>query len=406
VVPLFVVPGAREPFRLPKLMLAELLGLASLFFLSFRLWSVRNLAPLGSAALLAVAPLVAVATISLLTTGSSLHSYQALIGLWIAAACLVGWSTALASRQLERCLLLLVVPGSLLALLAALQYFGLYQPFVLEGEAEGRMAVTSLAGNVGDLGAFLVLPALIAQWGAWTNRGPLRWWLALGAAFMVLGIAVTQTLAAVAGLLVGSAVLWGLMSPRKAFLPVAAAAVAIVALGLVAVEPLRERVFEKSRELARGDLDAVLTGRLDGWKAAGWMLRERPLAGVGHGAYVHHFVPAKLALQDRGVELFPHHQFPVFAEPHNEILGVAAELGLPGVAALVWAGWLLFGALRRAPIGKGRRGGRNPLAWAGVVALFVIAMVHFPFRLALTGYPAVVLLAWVFRRSAEQEAAP
>ena len=94
--------------------------------------------------------------------------------------------------------------------------------------------------------------------------------------------------------------------------------------------------------MARGDWNSVLTGRLDGWRAAVWMFERHPLAGVGQGAYQPEFVPAKLALLDRGVLFFPAlTQVGGFGNAHNEILEAAADWGIPGLLALAWGLWVL-----------------------------------------------------------------
>jgi hypothetical protein len=66
----------------------------------------------------------------------------------------------------------------------------------------------------------------------------------------------------------------------------------------------------------------------------------------------------------------------------------------------------------RAP--RGRLGGGAPralgpprardraLAAAGLLALAVLCLAYFPLRLALTGYPATVLVAWIFRGGGEE----
>jgi hypothetical protein len=49
-----------------------------------------------------------------------------------------------------------------------------------------------------------------------------------------------------------------------------------------------------------------------------------------------------------------------------------------------------------------RGGGGEPedraLAWAGTAALAALALVDFPFRIALVAFPALLFLSWVFRR--------
>ncbi|HBL29452.1 MAG TPA: hypothetical protein DD490_21680, partial [Acidobacteria bacterium] len=153
------------------------------------------------------------------------------------------------------------------------------------------------------------------------------------------------------------------------------------------------RLPAKAGQALAGDGDSVLTGRLDGWRAAAWMVREHPWAGVGHGAYRPEYVPAMNDLLDRGVQIYPQRLQPVFANAHNEFLEVAAEWGLPGIAALAWALFVLGTVLRRGPHDAGRA-----LAWAGTAALAVLSLAYFPFRVALVAWPAVLFLAWVLRR--------
>jgi tetratricopeptide (TPR) repeat protein len=93
-------------------------------------------------------------------------------------------------------------------------------------------------------------------------------------------------------------------------------------------------------------------------------------------------------------------------------LEVAAEWGLVGVAALLWALWVALAAVRRVGRGRGTRSSAAgpaaaadaALARGGLAVLAVLALVHFPFRIALTGYPALLWLAWTLRRAAELEA--
>jgi tetratricopeptide (TPR) repeat protein len=161
--------------------------------------------------------------------------------------------------------------------------------------------------------------------------------------------------------------------------------------------------------VARGDLNQALTGRLDGWRTAVWMAGRHPVAGVGPGGYAAEFSDAKLALLDDGVAFYPGHLQATFANAHNEVLEVAAELGLPGLAALAWGLWLLLAAARRIGRDDGRpaaeRRREAALAWGGLTTLAVLSLGHFPFRLALTAFPALLLLAWMLRRSDELDAA-
>jgi O-antigen ligase len=408
VPPLVFAPVAKESFRQPKLLAAEWLALASLACLAWGLARVERvgLADLWRpAAARIVLPILGVATLGLAFTSHPIHVREALIDLWIGAAALVGWSVALPASRLERLLRGLLWPAFLLALLGIVQYHGVWQPLRLASiEAGSRLAITSLAGNPGDLAAFLVLPCLVAQdllrrrdWGS-----PGTWGVALALAVAVYALLLTQTLAAVAALLAGSLLLWGARMPRRRVALLLAAGALAGALVVAAVPPLRARVVFKWQEMARGNWNSVLSGRFDGWRTALWMLERHPLAGVGQGAYQAEFAPAKLALIDRGAVFFPGlTQGSAFDNAHNEILESAAEWGIPGLLALGWGLWVLLGALRRKTGDTAGAPEDRALAWAGTAALAVLSLVDFPFRVALVGFPALLFLSWALRRAEE-----
>ena len=420
--PLYVSPSAQDPFRLPKLMLGEWLAIASLVPLA---WALRGIDAVrwrdvwGLPAVRAALPLALVASAGLFTSAHPLHVRSGLFDLWIGVACLAGWSAALGSAALARLLAGLLVPAAILAALAVLQSLG-FQPLAFAGVAPGsRLAITATAGNPGDLGAFLVLPCLIAQWRL-ARRGRRRTsgsqvrrvWPLAALALCAYALALTQTFAALAALLVGSLVFWSVDLRRSGAagrrFALAVALLALLAVGAVAAVPaLRSRVLVKAGEVRSGDWNAVLTGRVDGWRTGLWMLARHPWAGVGHGAYRAEFVPAKLALIDRGVAFFNAGEQQNFVNAHDEAVEVGADCGVPGLLALAWALWVVVAALRRGPsspadgsvLHAAGPAGRSDaaLAWAGVASLAVLSLVDFPFRIALVAFPGLLLLAWVLR---------
>jgi O-antigen ligase len=412
LVPPFVFAAmAKESFRQPKLLASEWFALASLAALAWGLRRVREvrLADVWRLpAVRIVLPVLVIATAGLAATRHPLHAREALADLWIGAAVLVGWSAALPGSRLERLLQGLLGPATALALIGIGQYHGL-QPLTFFGLAPGsRLAITSLAGNPGDLGAYLVLPVLVAQASlrrrlregeAWGR--PAVWATAAALVVCTYALLLTQTLAALAAVVAGSLLLWGILLPRRRALTLLGAGALAAVLLVAAVSPLRQRVVEKARQAAGGNLNAVLTGRLDGWRTAVWMLGRHPLTGVGHGAYRPEFVPAKLALLDRGVAFFPGQTQVGFANAHNEYLEAGADWGLPGLLALAWGLWVLSAALRRIPGRERENEERRALAWAGTAAFALLALVHFPFRLALVAFPALLFLSWVLRTAEE-----
>lgn len=417
--PVMLWSMAKDSFRLPKLLFSELFALLALVLLAAFLRFPERIdfgalwrRPVVRASL----PLIGAALLGLVF---SRHHLYVLDGLWsfaIGMACLLGWSLALPAQRLRRLLGRLLVPAILLAGLGLAQALGWWQPFQFSaGEGVGRLGITSLGGNPGDFGAYLVLPLLLLQAslvaGGAARMPRLRLALVLiaiaGVGAALLG---SQSLTAITAGMIGSLVLWGLTLPRRRLVAFGAAGSVLVALLILAVAPVRTRVVGKLAELGRGDFNRVLTGRLDGWRAAVWMFEQSPLVGIGHGAFQAEFGDARLALTTDGVEFFRSQQTPVFGNAHNEYLELAAESGLLGLAALGWGLWLLAGAVRRLM----RQGsGASPpqeavahraLALAGVTALGLMALTYFPLRIALTGYPWILFLAWLW--AAGEESAP
>ena len=392
---LVVVPQALDAFRLPQRMLAEWLALASLVALS--LTRGRSAGAPGAAlwrqpGAAAVAPLLLVAAAGLLTTAHRVHVAEALVDLGIGAAALAGWAWGFSAPRLRRLLDVAALAALPTASIAVLQAHHLWQPVLFAVDPGGeRLEITSMAGNPGDLAALLVLPALVCQANLVRVAGRWRWaWLA-ALLVNVYALAATRTLTSLAALAAGSALLWLLaLPPRRAALATAAA-VAGLALLVAAVPPLRERVLAQGEVVRRGDLDALLTGRLDGWRVAARLLAEHPLAGVGHGAYRAEFLRTKLAMASEGQTFFVGHQRPSFANVHNEYLETAAELGWPGLLALAWGVALLVLAARRG--WRARERHDAALGWAGLGAIAVLALAYFPFRLGPVAFARVAFFA-------------
>lgn len=402
LVPVIVMPSARDSFALPKLVAAQALGLVSLLVLSFELFPAGRITPWKLPVVKAVFPLVGVAALGWLVTPHRSLATSGVVSLAIGASCLVGWSAGIRARALYAVLALLTLPAALLAVIGLLQALGLFQPFALSVASGNRMAVTSLAGNVGSFGAFLVLPVLIAQACVVKARrwSIDRWWHVAVIALCLGAILSTRTLTPLLAVGAGTACFWFMRLPRRRWLALAAALVVLAAVLAVSVAPVRSRVLAKWDAVRNGDVNALLTGRLDGWRTALWMVARHPVLGVGEGAFVAEFIPAKRALLAEGVKFDVYQSTPVFSHAHNELLEVAAELGLLGLAALGWAVFILTRAAGRT---SGRRVPDHALVWAGLAALAVLSLADFPFRLALVGYPAVLFLAWVFRFAAESE---
>ncbi len=396
VLPLLLWPPAKEAFRLPKLLIGGCLALLSLLPL---VWTLRNQPRLEWRGMVrlpvlqALVPLWLVATGGLFFTRHGEHFQDAILDLWIGGACLIGWSLGLGRERLEALLRLLIWPAVVLAVLVIDQHhhlLGLLEPLRIQGQ--GRYALTATAGNPGDLAAFLVLPLLVAQWQLREATATQRWGLMAAMALCAYALALTQTLAAILALLLALGLFWTLPLSWPRRLGVLAILLLLGVLGLTLLPELAGRIAAKAAQIGRGEIDAALTGRLDGWVVALRMLLDHPWTGVGHGAFRAEFIPTKLALLEQGWNFFPEQTYVVFANVHNEFLEVAAEWGLPGLLALGWAVWRLLSVLGRPTATPDRRG---ELAWAGVVALLVLCLFWFPWRVALVAYPFLLFLSWI-----------
>ena len=413
-VPFILDSALKDAFRLPKALAGETLALLSLFFLAFAWKGPQEWLEIWRAPFVRIfGPFVALATVVSLASPHVAHVHRGLAGLWIGALAVWGWSVGFSRQELRQALTFSLVPASVLAAVAILQFHGLYQPYALVGiAASSRFAIGSLAGNVGDLSAALVLPVLLAQAELAAGRR-----VVLSGAALVLclyALMATQTFSAIAGVAAGTAVFWAFrMLRRRVGIALAVVAGALVLL-LALVGPFRERSLVKIDEIARGDWNSALTGRLDGWRAAIWMVEEHPLTGVGVGAFRTEFIPAKTALLGQGVVFFAEQMNVVFANAHNDLLELAAETGWPGLAAflfgLVQLGRRLLRWRRDRPPGTAdSAGGRPPtssttatarldqlaLAWAGLAGIGVLALANFPFRIAVSLWPACLFVAWV-----------
>ncbi|MEO1084482.1 MAG: O-antigen ligase family protein, partial [Acidobacteriota bacterium] len=350
--PLIFIPGLTDNFRLPKLLLTELLGLFSLLLLAFRLWRGPRLDLPGILGVLKapgirlVLPIVAAGSLGLFFGEHAEVTRRALPSLWIGGACLIGWALALKRREQRLLLTGLLAPAALLATFAVLQFHNLFDPFSFQGRVTDRIGLTSLAGGAFDLSGYLVLPLLIAQ--AALPTASKRWRLVLGV-FLGLGLwasVASRTVTALLALVVGSALLWRRAAPRRRLLGVGALGLA-AALVLVTVGPLKDRARKIGTSLQKGEINRLLTGRLDAWRGAAWMLEQHPIVGVGHGAYRAEFGPARLELSAEGVTFFRGQKQVFFTNAHSDFLDALAEWGLLGAAVLMICAFFFVRHLRR-----------------------------------------------------------
>ncbi|MBL8299157.1 MAG: O-antigen ligase family protein [Rhodanobacteraceae bacterium] len=303
----------------------------------------------------------------------------------------LGASHALDGEGGRRVLVAALLAAAVNAVISLLQWVGLDLPFAAS-QAGGRYPTGALLGNeayVALSGALMAAAGSALGLSASTVR--YRW---TGWALLVLGLAVmlanrqrTSLVAVFAAIAVLASLRWRALR----WAPFAAAALALL-LGVCAAAPaLRAQTWARL-PVSVDTWQQLTTHRLGAWAAAVEMIATKPWTGYGPGSYanqaqVQRFA-AEIVLRRR---LPPPQPAIAFAQAHQEYLQVAAEAGLPVLAAVLAAlGWLLSGLLRLARDVAATRVRLEARMMLGViVAGAVAALTWFPLQIPFT---AIMLL--------------
>lgn len=232
-----------------------------------------------------------------------------------------------------------VIYAGLLQAVVAVAFFDpRWRPdtFSLLEPGEGRYLWLGTMGNPADVASFLVLPTVLSFSWFWTRKRQVVWLvLALVPAAVIVA---TQTLSALAALLLGLSVLalGHIPSPRRLRL------LGVLALGAVvfvaAVPPVRERLVSSWRQVQSGQWLWLASARGAAWSSAFRMFAANPTLGVGFGQFEAHsfryLTAEELAQRGRFLGLETG-----FGEAHNEFLQYLAETGLVGLALLLAGFW-------------------------------------------------------------------
>lgn len=320
-----------------------------------------------------------------------------------ALALMVWGATASGETSARRALSLLVVCGAVTGILATLQRFAGLLRLPVEAP-EPRFHATAWIGNPGDVGAALVIPALLAA--SSLARGQRRLASGTALAACALGLASAGTLAPLAAFASGAALLVALDLRRRllaGFLAGAAALALLVGTGVAS------RAMEK---LASGNVAELTTQRDIGVLAALETIRTHPLLGTGPGGFAADFVRARLEAEKRTGRRFVHRSTSShFDNAHCDPLTVAAEAGTPAAAALI-AG---LGALLASLLGAVRRersvspsDDRVPAEslLPALAAILVLSLANFPVQIVPVSGPFALLAGLALARTGGRFAPP
>jgi O-antigen ligase/Tfp pilus assembly protein PilF len=146
-----------------------------------------------------------------------------------------------------------------------------------------------------------------------------------------------------------------------------------------------ERGFKRTGSISAGD--PSLSIRMIMWKATGRVIQQRPLAGLGAGAW-----ESEIPLfQEEGAQLETDYYV------HNEYLQLLAEYGLAGWLFLLGLATYLLAAAGRTLVARSAEA-QAEAPWRAILlcsllALLIVSNMGFPWRMATTGALFALCLA-------------
>ncbi len=342
-LPLVFVPTMDDGYALPKVFVLRVLGLVgATLFLGYVVWR----GPLSRSADLSIdLPLAVFAGLVLASSLASVdpvqsfagevYQYQGLVTVLVYIGSFYVARLSLGTAQgFRRILIATACTGTLVSLYGIAQGLG-FDPFAALPD-DGR--VISSVGQANDLAAYLNL-VVIAALGLWPTAGR--------GSRLVLDAIVVVTLLALAltfsrgGYLGFAAVLGVLLVPRfhappRRLLGAIGLALAVgmlaIALALPTARAIAERVAD--RVVATVDLgEGSIQMHLDLWRVGAQVAVDHPLLGTGPETFPLVFRPYLEDLPPDRARILRRFRL---ESPHNELIGVAAEMGLPALAAYLF----------------------------------------------------------------------
>ena len=294
--------------------------------------------------------------------------------------------------------LLILVPAVVVnTLLAALQEYGIWNPFTFAHTDVQlqHLASSALIGNPNDVGGYLALCTVVLLTATGFLRGRLRWVCAFGGAVALIGVFVSQTRTAAIAL-AATMIFVALRRSWKVALAVAGVLVVLLLLATKVNLPVLSRLAMLPSYIAQGHWDVVFSDRLPAFATAYAMFRDHPLLGVGPGAYKYFYLSYRGHLTETYREDIMRGAPVNFAEAHNDHLQLLAETGVPGYA-LFLAACVILGLRARHPQESEDERPRfaSRLALPLVVTVAVLALAFFPLQIAVTQHLLVTMAALI-----------
>jgi putative inorganic carbon (HCO3(-)) transporter len=288
-----------------------------------------------------------ISTFPSITRGEGLLDYFVYLPMALAAA-------RLSRSESRELLAALLGVGSLIAAIGIAQYYG-FDPTPWIGSHGLDFGVRSWGtlANPDFLGGYaaLVLP-IGAAMAAGALAGPLtgavgrQWWGYAVAVILLYGALLgSETRSAWAATALGAVILlWRLPRTTQVFRRLALLAIgcAVVTVVMIATQPLVS--LGRRAQSAFNAADSSMQGKVWIWEHVLPMIRERPVLGWGFSGVLGHIPGVDTPSYYR---VFGHSGV-LIDVAHNDLLQVAVNMGLLGVAAYLWIWATVIGALNHA----------------------------------------------------------
>ncbi len=221
-------------------------------------------------------------------------------------------------------------------------------------------------------------------------------WLAVLGVVLLTGVRGSWVMI----LLAGAAFLWHVRVRARALLPWLAAGTVVVVLAVLQSGLVERKLSQTTEagELGFEAIDRALGRRLTVWDTALAMFLDRPVTGVGAGAFDEAYPDYARRPEDPFRPGGAHYQHPVY-HAHHMWVSVTAESGLLGLGALLAAVILCGVWYRRA--GEAGRAAARPCG----VALLVVAFPVNSQPVLLTNWwlPVMILLTGLFLAGLDED---
>ncbi len=295
--------------------------------------------------------------------------------------------------------LLVLVPAALInAALAALQEYGIWNPFTFAYQSllPAHLTATALIGNPNDVGGYLALCTVVLFAASQSLVGRLRALALFGGVVALAGVVVSQTRTAILALAI-TAVFIALRRSRKLALGVAAVLLITLVVAYFVNLGAVSRLAHLPERVAEGRWNVVLSDRLPAFTAAAAMFADHPLLGVGPGAYKFFYLSYRIRLVQKYPESIMGSAGVNFAEVHNDHLQLLAETGVPGYALFVAACAVVAMRARRSEEATDNAPARLAarLALPLVITVATLALAFFPLQIASTRHLLITVGALI-----------